>query len=134
MFWDRAFNWLAMVPITLRIRIKLPFCHIQCRHLITAINVWAAQTTIRLIVTQFPWQGCMDDLITKLALIRKLCESLMCLAYFLTFYPNYGCLYNRALANVLSTSGGIKCLSSDCQRLIVDWIKIAVGMFHTRKM
>ena len=73
----------------------------------------------------------MDDLITKLALIRKLCESLMCLAYFLTCYSNYGCLYNRALANVLSTGGGIKCLCSDCQRLNVDWRKIAVGMFHT---
>ena len=37
----------------------------QCRHLIHALNAWAAQTlynTARPIVTQFPGHGCIDNL------------------------------------------------------------------------
>ena len=37
---------------------------IQCRHLIPALNVLAAQTA-RPIATQFPGYGCMDDLTTE---------------------------------------------------------------------
>ena len=38
---------------------------------------------------------------------RSLRGSLMCLAYFDVFH---GCLYNQVLADVRSTSVGIKCL------------------------
>ena len=41
---------------------------VQCRHLIPALNAWAAcakYTTACPIATQFPGHGCMDDLTTK---------------------------------------------------------------------
>ena len=42
--------------------------HVQCRHLIPALNVraaWAKYTNACPIATQFPGHGCMDDLTTK---------------------------------------------------------------------
>ena len=44
----------------------------------------------------------------NIALIRKLCGSLMCLDYFC--HVIHGCLYHQALADVQATSTGIKCL------------------------
>ena len=41
---------------------------VQCRHLIPALNAWAARayyTTARPIATQFPGHGCMDDFATE---------------------------------------------------------------------
>ena len=38
---------------------------VQCRHLIPALNTWAAlayYTKARQITTRFPWHGCMDEL------------------------------------------------------------------------
>ena len=60
--------------------------YLQCRHLIPALNMWAARaeyTTARSIATHFPWHGCMYDLQLNVALVRKLRGSLKCLAYFL---------------------------------------------------
>ena len=42
--------------------------HVQCRHLISALNGWAARSwyaTARPIATQFHGHGCTDDLTTK---------------------------------------------------------------------
>ena len=51
--------------------------HVQCQHIIPALNAWIARevyTTARLMATQFPGHGCMNDLTTekKLSYIRKL--------------------------------------------------------------
>ena len=43
------------------------------------------------------------------ALIRKLCESLICLDYIFG-HIIHGCLYNQALADDQSTGAEIKCL------------------------
>ena len=52
----------------------------------------------------------------KVALIRKVRGSLMCLAYFfLTCYPLE--FQNQALADVRSTGSGIKCLY--CKRYLI---------------
>ena len=40
----------------------------QCRHLISALNAWAARaeyTTASPIASRFPGQGCMDDVTTE---------------------------------------------------------------------
>ena len=64
-------------------------CHsLQCRHLIPALNAWAARpkyTTACLIVNQSSGHGCDHmSLASQLnvALIRNLRGSLMCLAFF----------------------------------------------------
>ena len=56
----------------------------QCRHLIPALNTWAAQTwytTARPIATQSPGLGCMDDLRTKRSFDSQTIGSLVCLPY-----------------------------------------------------
>ena len=56
------------------------------------------------------FQG-MDAWMTSqlnVALIHKLCGSLMCLAYFLHVHDIHGCLYNQALADVRSTGAGVR--------------------------
>ena len=65
--------------------------YIQCRHLIPALNEWAARvkyTTARLYATQFLGHGyvCMTSQL-NVALMRRLRGSLMCLASLLTCYP-----------------------------------------------
>ena len=60
--------------------------HVQCRHLIHALNTWAARakyTTTCPIATRFPGHGCMNGLLLNVTLIRKLRGSLMCLSYFI---------------------------------------------------
>ena len=85
--------------------------NIQCRHLIPALNTWAARaeyTTARPIANQFPGHWCMDNLTTENSFISKLRGSLMCLAYSLHIINGY--LSNQTLADVRSTGAGIKCL------------------------
>ena len=61
---------------------------LQCRHLIPALNVWAARalyTTARMIDTWFHGHGCMDYLrIERRFYMKATLRSLMCLDYFLT--------------------------------------------------
>ena len=57
--------------------------------------------------------------------IRKLCGSLMCLAYFLTCYP--WVLFNQALADVQSTGAVIKCLY--CRSLSMNELNPCISSF-----
>ena len=84
---------------------------LQCRHLIPALNAWAALAKYKTtcpIATQFPWHGCMNDLQPNVTLICKLRGSLMFLSYFIEII--HGCLYNQAMADIQSTGAVIKCL------------------------
>ena len=87
--------------------------NLQCRHLIPALNVWAAvrakYTTACPIATHFPGHGCMNDPQLNVTLIHTLRGSLMCLSY-LNWNVIHGCLYNQAMAGVRSTGAGIKWL------------------------
>ena len=47
---------------------------VQCRHLIPALNEWAARakfTTARPIATQFPGHGCMCDVTTERSFVSQ---------------------------------------------------------------
>ena len=84
--------------------------HLQCRHLIPALNTWTARAhSTRPNARLQPSFLGMDDL--NVILIRKLRGSLMYFDYFLT------CLYNQALADVRSTGVGIKSLYCDSKSL-----------------
>ena len=54
------------------------------------------------------WMNSQLNYIYNVALILKLCKSLMCLSYFC--HVTNGFLYNQALSDVRSTGAGIKCL------------------------
>ena len=86
--------------------------HIQCRHLIPALNAWAVQayyTTARPIDTQFHGHGCVDYLqIERRCYQIATLRSLMCFDHF--WHVIHGVLYNQALADVRSTGAGTKCL------------------------
>ena len=59
--------------------------NIQCRHLIPALNEWAARakfTTARPIATQFPGHGCMCDVTTE----RSFVSQAMCVIYVLRLF------------------------------------------------
>ena len=80
-------------------------CILQCQHLISALNAWATwakYTTGCPCATQFPLQGCMNDLTTVRTLNRKRRRSLLCLTYF-HCHVIHGRLYNQALADARLT-------------------------------
>ena len=80
---------------------------LQCRHLIPALNAWAAWA---LYTTTLPIAALLsfldiDAWMTSqmnVALIRKLRGSLMCLAYSF-LHVTHGCFNNQALTDVRST-------------------------------
>ena len=98
----------ATNDMTRRVMIK-PCGVLRCRHLIPALNAWATRafyTTPCPIVRQFSWHGCIDDLTTERSFDLHLTESLMCLAYLLTYHP--WVLKDKAPGGVRSTGAGIK--------------------------
>ena len=102
--------------------------HVQCRHIILALNLWADRalyTTACPIATHFLGYGCRKDLITihtfdlqstwVIDMFRLSC-----------LYVIRGCLYDQAVADVRSTSAGIKCLyctaQSACAVINSTWV------------
>ena len=72
---------LPLVYNKLKVRV---FLELQCRHLIPALNGWAARAkymTTCSVATHFPGHGCMNDLQLHVTLIHKLRGSLMCLSH-----------------------------------------------------
>ena len=71
---------------------------VQGQHLIPVLHVWvvwAYYTTARPIATQFPGQGCIDDLETERSFDLEATWVIDVLGLFLTCY--LWCLYNQAL-------------------------------------
>ena len=70
-------NWI--------IELGIENSHLQCRHLIPALNAWADRaqyTTANPIAKQFPGYGCMDDLTTESSFYSQATWVVMCLVYF----------------------------------------------------
>ena len=90
---------------------------VQCRHLIPALNMWAAQaecTTVSLIATQSLWLWCMYDLTVERRFNSQATWAIEVLGLFF-WRVIYVCLYNNALPDVRSTGAGIKCLYCTCR-------------------
>ena len=84
---------------------------LQCRHIISALNTWAARaeyTTARLPPNWCNW--CMDDLTTEKS--SRLQVMWVIDVIILTCYHLFWCLYSRLFADIRSTGAGIKCLHS----------------------
>ena len=74
-------------PTSDRLVQEFNVCTVQCRHLIPALNAWAAwalNTTAHPIAIRFLVMDAWMTSLVNVALIRKLLGSLMCLDYFLT--------------------------------------------------
>ena len=89
-----------------------PITVVQCRHLIPALNTWAAGRNTRphgrLPPSYLVMNGWMSSQL-KAALFYRLHGSSMSVAFFYQ-YVTHGNLYNQALADVRSNGVGIKCL------------------------
>ena len=105
--YSRSEKWIMEWPVDL-----------QCRHLIPALNAWAARAwymTACPIAIQFSGHGSVDDLTAEHGFDSKLRLPLMCLAYFLTFYP---------LVFIQPGTG----------RLLVDWCRNLMSVLYCIRM
>ena len=86
---------------------------VQSWQLIAALDEWATReeyTTARQIATQFPGHGSMYDLTTERSIDSQAMWFIDVLGFNFHWHGIHWCLYNHALADILSTGAGIECL------------------------